>query len=280
MKKVRAIVIAILIIITSFFLIFYKSDIENSFLETMLGLITFLFSIFIAFSISDRHARLGHIIESDSIEQSQLVGISHYSKIFGKEYAKKIKNAIEKYIIATLDYKIEDYFNTEESFTKIVDTVSEVKIVGEKQKATYSSILSMLNSAGDARTKTITVLGDRLSKFEWFIYTILSASIIIILILLNPLTLTSIFMSVILGGTMLLLLYFLYQLDSLKWNYEWKIVEPYQKTLESLGLLRYYPEELIADKYIKNHLGKNYRLAIYPKPYPDMTGKKITIIKR
>jgi len=42
--------------------------------------------------------------------------------------------------------------------------------------------------------------------------------------------------------------------------------------------MRYYHEDLIKQGRVKKHKGKTYRVGIFPRPYPDLTGKKIKVV--
>lgn len=268
-----------LLIIGLIYLIFIKGvNQEFTLMATILGVVTFLFGTFLALSLSDRRERIDKIRENDSIERSQLITLAYSSEIFGKNFKKNIVKAIDEYLIATLDYDIWDYYKTEPHFQDIFNKILRAPLNTKKQASFFSSLIFMGNTLGKARRQTIGLIEDRLSKSEWVMFLSLSSVLIATMILINTGSIVSLLIILILSFTVIILLRFLYSLDSLRWKENIRIFEPYEKTFEAIGLIRYYPESLIMEKRI-NKFVKPYRIAHYPHPYPNFKDKKIKIIK-
>ena len=254
------------------------ADKEFSLMATILGVVTFLFGTFIAFSLADRHQRIDKLRDNDSIERSQLIAIASACEIYGAQFKKKVIKTIDEYLMATLDHDIWDYSQTEPYFQKLFKVILGAPLKNNKSKAFFSDLIGMVNTLGIARTETIGIIDDRLSKFEWTIFISLSAVLIGSMVSINTGSVPSILVVSILSLAVLILLRFLYSLDSLKWKEETRIFEPYEKTFEAVGLMRYYHEDIISEKKVKT-LIKPYRVGHFPQPYPNLNGKTIKIVK-
>jgi len=276
-KKLLVIAILFLIVIAAVMLVNVN---DAGFGSTIFSITTFLFGIYASFTISDRHHRIDQIREMDSQERSSMQSIYDFSKIFGNGFQKKISNAIENYLIDTFDYKIWDFKNTGKSFSKISELILSVKPKKSVvQSETFRRLLENLDQMGNAREQTIALIDDRLSKLDWIIFVVLSGIIVTSTALINYGSVFSAIVLILLDFVIILVLIFMWNLDDLSWRNEVRIFEPYQRAFESIGKMRYYPEQMIMNKDVKLHRDKTYRMASYPKPYPDFTGKKIKIIK-
>lgn len=258
---------------------FLKTPETNNLYLSFLSVATFLFGILIAFSISDRHNRLEQIRENDSNERAQLVLIYGLSKQLGNSISKKLQKIIDNYIQKTLDYTIWDYHKTEPQFQKIIDFISPFSRK-RSQTVLIDNMMGILKELSTARRKTIALIDDRLTKVEWTIFSLLSSIIILTLLFISIKSWVVIFIVSALSISLILILLLLRSLDDLSWKEEERIFEPYQEALESIGVMRYYPEDLIVQKKVKNHSKYEYRIGIFPKPYPNLSGKKIKIIRK
>ncbi len=278
--KFFSIALFVAFLISLVIIIFFSVNEINIFYTTILGVSSFLLGIFIAFSISDRHKRIDELRENDSIERAELISLHNFAETFGKEKLKEIKNSIDEYLMATMDYIIWDYYRTEPDFKKIVNAVGSIEPKNDKQIQVFSKMLDIINTIAIARNKTIGILQDRLSKFEWSIFILLSTLIIVPLLFINMGSILSKTMVGILLLSIFLMLNFLNSLDNLSWKEESRIFEPYQQTFEAIGLMRYYPDALIVQKRAKNYSKYSYRMGVSPRPYPDISGRKIEIIQK
>jgi len=258
--------------------IFFPFSNDSVLLTSIVGVATFLFGIFIAFSISDRYGRLETIREQDSMERSRLVLLYNLSKVFGKQTQEKIKEVIDRYLQSLLDYEIWDYHKTEDNFRDLADTVSNLEPKTEKQTALIQVLFGYIGDICYARKHTISLVEERISKMEWLIFVFLSAIIIVTLILINTGSIISIVIIFALTMSLVLLLIFLQSLDDISWKEEERIFEPYSKAFEAIDLVRYYPEEIIKSKRVWKHTTTKYRVGIFPHKYPNMSGKIIKTV--
>lgn len=272
-------VLAFLVILSVFSIAVSARFESDPVISSVLGITTFLFGIFVGFSMSDRRKRLDDIMKNDASERAALVFLYNMSKVYGNPVAEKVKHAIDHYLMATLDYRIWDYHKTEKYFDHMFEILLGLKPNNKRQYDVFDNILSIPGDIANHRKHTIALIGDRLSKFEWSVFLLFSGIIISSLLVINTGTSTSIAIVTVLSMAIVLLIVLLYKLDTLEWKKEARIFEPYQKTFEALGLMRYYPEELIRLGKVRNHKNRTYRLGVFPRPYPDLSGKKIKIVK-
>jgi len=277
-NSTRGLFYFVVIVIAISIIVILPIYVDVEFLATILGVATFLFGTFMAFSLSDRHTRIDSIRENDSVERSQLAFLYRQAIVFGKEFQKKLQHEIDEYLMVTLDYTIWDYNKSEKQFAGIEKVIRKASIKSKVQEVIFSNFIGTLNEIEISRRKTIGLIDDRISKFEWIVFVSFSLIIVASLSLLNSGSGVSLIITFLISLSVFILLYFLYSLDILSWKEETRIFEPYAKCFESVGLLRYYPESLIADKRVKNYIGKDYRMGTFPNPYPDLSGKKIVVV--
>jgi len=271
-----SILIVLVVLLISIFL---PVSNESTLLTTIIGVATFLFGIFISFSMSDRYNRLNRLYELDSAERSKLILMYRVSEVYGKDIQLELQKKIDNYLTKNLDYKVEDYYRTEKELDDLVDYIKSIDLKTNKQQSVYESILGMLSDISNARVECISLIGERLSKIEWAVFLFFSIIITICLILINTGVLVSIFIVSILVLSLVLLLGLLYSLDNLSWKEAERTFEPYSKTFEAMGLLRYYPKEVIDSKIVTPPKDKDYRIAICPNPYPDFRGMHVEVVK-
>lgn len=245
--------------------------------EVTLSVATFLFGLFLAFTISDRHARIEKLRESDSAERSAIADIVYLTGIFSKGLQRRITNLFDEYLQATLDYMIEDYDKTELEFNEIAKQIAAVEPKTQKEFELYKELLRQISAIGTAREKAITTIDDRLEFSEWLNFIILTGVIIVSTRFIYTGTAISAVLLFALNLLILLFLMFLYDLDKLSYKEEIRLFEPYERTFEAIGKPRYYPEDLIKSKRVAPPK-EAYRIGVFPRKYPDMRGKKIKII--
>lgn len=268
-----------LIYIAVFFVVLTVHFNDNaSSIGIIFSVITFLFGIFVSFSISDRHNRLNKIRELDSVERASMETIFEFSSLFGSKIQKNISDCIDKYLVSVFDHQIWEYGETEKELVELSKCVRSINPKNNaRHSETFKIMLADLSAIGNSREQTVPLINDKLSFYEKFAFIILAGILVFSTLFINSEPFVS-FMLALLDLIVVTLLWFLHKLDNLEWKYEAMIFEPYQHTFESIGKLRYYPETLIASGKVKNHRGKTYRLAIYPN-YPSIEGKKIKIVK-
>ena len=239
------------------------------------GVASFLFGIIAAFTISDRHSRIENVLKNGSIERAELIMINDLSKVFSKATQKKLIADLDNYLMAEMDYPRRDFFRTHTAFNQIAKSVINIKPKTLQQEVAYTRMLANVDTIEQSRKHTSTLFGDQMSLREWIVLYFLSAVVLLSLILIEP---GSFVVLAIIGGLAISMFYVLsiiHDFDSFDWRVEDKIIEPFQKAFEELGLLRYYSSGMIADHRIKNYKShKKYRVGSL-QAYPDLSSRVI-----
>lgn len=275
-RPIKASAIALFLIVV-FVAVKYPLRKDNGVLDLTLLVTPVLFSIFVAFSISERLSRVDRIRENDSNERSSLILIDTISSLLPIDKHHHIKKLIDEYLMATMDYKMSDYQLTYINYRKLAEYLLKLQnIESERDREFHQLVEKMLS----AREQTVSLISDKLSKFEWLVYTVLAIGVVLPFLIVNSGTFLSVLLISILSASVLVILFFLYKLDSINWKRSIRIIEPYQKTFEVMGLKRYFPEALLSDKYIRRLTGNDYRVGHFANPYPDLSDKKIEYVQK
>ncbi|MBT7902496.1 hypothetical protein HN587_01440 [Candidatus Woesearchaeota archaeon] len=244
---------------------------------SLLSVSSFLFGLFIAFSISDRHARLKELREQMNAGDALVVIIDKFSSVWNTKIHKKIKSLIDDWLISTMDYKLEDYSKTQPKFLKLIDYIVKLKLKSTKKEENYEKILDILKELNIQNKKIVYLTKDKMSSFEWGSIIILGTIILFCLFIINNNTPASIVLVVLLATTLVLLMLILRDLDQLIWKEnEWNW-ESWMNVFSELNLIPYFPEEFIKNKRIILPKCTTYRSVKYPHKYPNIQNKIVTI---
>ena len=267
------------IIIFAFIGIFIKGQGQNTLITTMLSVATFLFGIIGAYVLSDRHRRIDELQKILRGDDASYLNIYELSKIFGGKVQEKIKHLIDEFIIATIDYKLEDFPKSNKHFTNLFDFIENLKPKGEKQKEAYKQMLDTLREANINRKNIEYLVRDTMIKFKWFVLIGLWLIIIFSMFYLNNNSPFSIIIVVLLSSASVMFLLIIRDLDTLRWKEEQWIWDPLDQLFEELNLLRYYPEQVLQSRRTHIKKGTRVRSAHYPYPYPDFRKKEVKVVR-
>ncbi len=109
---------------------------------------TFLFGIFAGFVIASRLTRYAKYRELLTNETGSLIALYKYAKTIDEKYAKKIADAIEKYLIKSFEHEVYEYHEkTEDEFYHIFNQIREYQVTKEQEQiknTMFSMIRDML----------------------------------------------------------------------------------------------------------------------------------------
>lgn len=250
----------------------WHPHLESHVFEFSLLVTPVLFGLFMAFAIADRLGRIDKLRDNDSVERTAMIMLNNFSKRLDKNEYLKLNQLLDNYLMITLDYRIKDFHKTKPEFDDINDFVLNME-EAHKNSFFAETLAKMLS----AREKTITIIDDQLTFIAWFTYCVLGALVVVPFTLVNKGTFWDIILTLGIALIIQLSLLWVYRLDTLKWKEEKRIFEPYQKTFEAIGLKRYFPESIIQTGRAKHSAIGEYRVGVFPNPYPDMSDKKIEI---
>tara|TARA_Y100000310_G_C20680025_1_gene815367 strand:+ start:524 stop:1372 length:849 start_codon:yes stop_codon:yes gene_type:complete len=243
----------------------------------LLSVSSFLFGIFVAFSISDRHSRQKEMRETLKMSDANILNLYQLSKVMNKNIHKKIQKLIDNWLTSTLDYFLKDHHKTDKNFHKLYLYVLNIKPETKKQSLIYGEMISHLTLQTESNKRVRYLAQDKITVAEWTSILILAGIILFSLFYINTNTIFSILLVTLLSTTLVTILLVLRDLDALYWKEQKWIWDPLTSLFKEIDLLPYFPQEVINNGRVKIKKGLKYRSATYPKPYPDLRGKKVKI---
>jgi hypothetical protein len=274
-RRVSLILISYFVIYLALCIIFKGKGYTNEY-YVLVSVCTFLYGIFIAFSIYNHQTRLSRVKELLRTDDSCLVSLHRQGGVFGNEVQSKITDHIDSYLITQIDYKItDDYHESTHAFQELYEYILGLSPTNDKQLAVYQSMITTLNSSGNNRKLVGTLVRQKMTNLEWssviglhtfiayILFTFVTGSIVLSI-------LTSL---IVVAGFIMIIV--LYQLNNLTWQENEWIWRPLHNLFLDLGLLPYYPEIVLDSRRAIVPKGTKIRVCRYNKPYPDMTDNEI-----
>lgn len=260
--------------------IFVDIKVDRTIFTGLISVCTFLFSAVTISAINDRQKRMASIRDQNSIVRSMLIQLYFISSVWGEKKQKEVKELIDAYLISIFMFRVEDQQLTDPYFAKLYETALKLDIKEPRYASAYGSLNIVFNQLIKARQDLVALIQDSLSHIELLISAFLGGIIITSLLVLNTGSLVSILIVSSLACAVIFLLNLAFSLDKLDYRYEQRIVEPYQKTFEELGLMRYYPREFIDDKRVTLVPDDApYRIGTFSSPYPNTEGFSVDVIE-
>lgn len=232
-----------------------------------------IFSIFIVFSVSNSRSRLDKVNELLKTENANNLLLYKMSAAFGVQAQNDIRRLIDVYIIDQIDYRLEDFDQSAQSFRVLYDYIISLESKGTTQDIVLTEMIRILNLSSSNRVQVETLMSQRLSKFEWISVWGLTFVVVSHLYEMSHGILFQTLLLTILASASVLLVLVLRDLDNLKWQKDAWTWRPLRNLFISLDLLPYYPRPIVDKGEAKIKKGEKIRLADYPNLYPDMRDK-------
>jgi hypothetical protein len=261
------------------FAYFIKGKGLNDFIITILSVSSFIFGIILAFSVSGRNSRLTGIKEKLREQDAILLNVYMLSKELGREITTKIRERIDAILITQIDYELIDFDKSLKEVEKLYSFVEKIKAKKKSQELIIKKMFGDMENLLKINKEVSYQADDKMMGYEWASLLILGAVILFCLFYINT-TALSLWIVSILSTAIVLLLFVLEEIDSLVWQEKDWIWQPLSKLFLDLGLIPYFPVDLFDEKRIdlrKLYELKKIRVATYPKPYPDMSRKKVVV---
>lgn len=249
--------------------------ISESVAQVLLSAATFLFGIFIAFSISNAHQRMDAIFETLNTHNASLLYIYNISQVFDAKTKNAIQKRIDAYLIATIDYLITDMKFSYPEFQALFKHLLNISPKNEKQRKVWEQYLDLYDTMVHSRKKVEVTSRAKLLAHEWFIISLLLAIITFFILYLSSGTLISVMASFLLVIAIVVLVMLLQNLNSLSWKEQHRIWRPIHQLFKELDLLPYYPAPVVLNGRAQPKKGERIRLAYYNADYPDVSKKDI-----
>lgn len=272
-------ILLVLLLISVVFLV--KGPGPNDQVNALLSVASFFFGIFVSFSITNSHGRFSKIIDNLKDEEASLLFCFYCSKAFGEEINTKVRNLVDTYLMAQIDYRLSDYDKSSGKLEDIIKFVLTLQPQTKAQEDAFSKMTDLLKDVVVKRKQTEVAISQPLSQMEWGTILVLLPVIIGSIYYINVGTVLSILTSILLIIVALLLVYTLIDIDGLHWNEQKLIWKSLADTFMKLGLLPYFPGEPVLGGQVDLSLlpvGQRIRVALYTHSYPDMT-KEIKILE-
>jgi hypothetical protein len=253
----------------------YRSHSHGEDFSVLIAGTSFLFGILIAFLINDSQAKLSKVNEILKSDEANLFSLYETSFIFGHEAQNKIRDLLDQYLIAQIDYFLQDFKYSIASFTSLYRHVLSIEPKTNNQTAGYQNMLTILADSSVNRKKAETFVQDKMMNMEWIIILVLLIIQLFFIFYFNTGSIISIILSALLSTIAVTLVMVLRDMDSLKRKESIWIWEPLHNLFKSLDLLPYYPRSRIKAGRLSLKKGEKIRVASYPDIYPDMTNKKV-----
>lgn len=245
--------------------------------KTLLTVTSFVFGFYINSLISQARSRHSKVVESLREEGGYLKAIYEMSKTsFSQGTMEKQKDAIDKYLMASMDYRTSDYSKSYPEFEQLYNCLLEMGPDTKQQDGAWGQIIRIISEISKARSRIETLVKERVSAFEWVVLLALLGLVIYFVFSLNSGGAVSVVLTACIATSLTMLPLILYKLDSLKWKEDKYFWQPIEELFKDLDLIPYYPKLLVDQKRLEIAKGETVRLAEYPNPYPDLSGKKIT----
>jgi len=240
---------------------------------------SFLFGIFISFSITSNQEKLSRINELLRIDKANLLSMYKFSKRISPAVHEKTRELIDHHLIDQIDYKLVDLKYSADSFLRLYDYYLELNPTSKEGEKSRDRILDMLQSSFEHQKQLEPLVQQRISKYEWLSLLSLLGLLAYYLIDLRNNSILSALLSTVLATTAVVLTLVLRDLNNLKREEEILIWEPLHTLFLNLDLLPYYSEEVL--KRNKSNLSRTgrMRIASYPDPYPGLNNKKVRIVE-
>jgi len=266
-----------------FFVVFFALAVVtkgHGFTDYDFALITiasFTFGIFITFSILNNQDKLNKVNELLKTHDSTFLLLYKLSGEFDERITDKCRELIDQQLIDEIDYRLVDFNKSSKSYYQLYDYLTGLEPKTEKQDVVYDKMLDILDDTAKARQEVEVLTRQKISIYEWFSIITLLGLVCFLVLRINTGTILSSLLISVLATTMVVLTLLLQMLNNLRWQESTQIWEPLHNLFLNLDLLPYYPDGVIElDRYVPKGPGK-IRVAKYPKPYPDMTGKTIEV---
>jgi hypothetical protein len=241
-------------------------------------IVTFIFGIYLAFSIYNNQTKYDTVRGLLRTDDALLLAIYKMSSVLGKDIQHTMQGKIDAYLIAQLDYKLEDFKMTDKAFLDIYEYILTLEPKSAKQVETYNLILNTINQSLINRELVETHVSQRITRLEWFSILSLLGILSFYVVTLNSNGIIYAFISALLIVTSTSLTVVLYKTDNLSWRASDWIYSQLHSLFLNLDLVPYYSEPAVKMEHAQLSKGTIIRIGHYPEPYPSLVGKTVTEI--
>lgn len=268
-------VIPIGIIVLALFLplIAYQFD-----ASTILGAISLLFAILVGFFIATATTNYLQLQSLVAAENSGWSTIFNLGVLLDPRARKRLADAIDLYVIATLNFELIDYVEkTVPAFARVISVLDSVR---PKQKD-FSALIQNFHDEKaqmvEARQEIPLAARRIVTLKHWIVIGSLAALVVILLFLLRDGRYLSSIVIGTLSAACYLILVLLYEIDGNFFAEEKLAFDNVQMVFQAIGKLDYYPSYALRQNRIHD-LKKPYRTGTF-KDIANPQAREIKTIK-
>lgn len=248
--------------------------------KILLTVTSFVFGFYISNLITQSRNRHAKVVEGLREEGGYIKAMYYITNgVFPAHVVGAEKNMIDEYLIAGMDFKVVDYAQSSVNFRNLFDHIMKIQADTKPQEAAWGHLVRIAGEVSKNRNRIEALVKERVSSFEWMTTAILLSLVIYFVYSLNNGSVISIIVTSFIATALTMLIIILHGLDSLRWKEDKWFWLPLEELFLGLDLMPYYPKILVDTKRLNLKKGQAVRLAEYPNPYPDMTGKEVRIHK-
>ncbi len=246
--------------------------------NALFSVASFLFSIFIGFSLNNQRTRYNNLFDVNRSESSMLYSIYMLSLELPEKDHKQIQKLIDNYLVEQIDYVLADYANTDNSYTALTKYCLGIEAKTEKAKFAKDKIVDLLQPEQEDRYHLQNLLQERISTSEWATLGGLYIVTLYFILSFNVQDPIAFMVICLLSTAASMLMLILFRFDSLTWHTQAKIWQPLERLFLQMDLLPYYPRPALKNGQAKPTPGQAARVADFAHAYPDFRDKKVTIV--
>lgn len=271
------------ILILSVFVVFnliYTPPVSIPNLEIVLTVTSFIFGYYLVTNLANSKTKLDKVLDHLKDTEGKLINMNlMVKKTYSKEIYGRLQKMTDKYLIATIDYKLTEYSMSSQDAKDIESFLLDLPVKNDNQSIIKDQVLTASSEFIESRSQIEVYTQDRISTVEWAILIVL---LIVMVVFINLIPLDSQLLAVviksILSATLITMVLILKRIDDHSWNKDRWVWDSLINTFHELGLMPYFPKPIFDSGEAKPPAGIDYRLADYPNKYPDMSGKIVEII--
>jgi len=238
----------------------------------------FSFGLFMVFSMENRRDRMVSIKKSLRDQDAKLFNLYQLSKYFNSAIVNSMRSHIDQYLIAQIDWNLNDIGRSSKNLALIFDFVQKIKTKNTEQEMAKEKMIDNLQEISSLLKEVSFQVKNKMSGYEWASLLVLFCVILFVVFHENIGSFISILVVSVISSALVLSLLILRRLDTLQWQEQKWIWEPLAELFQDMDLIPYFPNVLFSEnrvdiKKIENL--KEARVAHYKYPYPNFQGKKI-----
>jgi hypothetical protein len=252
--------VPILILVIPFSLPLFKLDFDVNIILTIVALLfTILAGFFIAAATSN-YLRLQTLIADLN---GGMISIFNIVKLISPNSIGRVTDAIDEYVISTLDYDLLDFAgDTMKDFENVVSVIDEVRPENSNVESLLQNLHSEKTRLYSNHQEMAMVAKTIVSPRHWTILILLASLIAILILALRNGQVISSLVAVALIYTTYQILKLLQEIDNNLFLGKKLAFEDPQHVFRVIGRLPYYPQYAIESNQVKIQ-EKTYRVGTY-----------------